>query len=314
MKTTGFLAPQDLVEPLRRELKGKVTSFDRLLLSDTKPESVHWAQNIWYSPTKISFSSISDAAKKLKDIQRNWALYPFTLHRRASLISEKLPVIKYKPLVFPQAPPQSALGSWTLIDEGTLLCSANCSSAFPNGEPRFAELKHDPHKLTPPSRAYLKLWEAFTITGSYPKKDQLCLDLGACPGGWSFVLASLGAEVISVDRTALDPMLMKHPRVNFIKGDAFKFLPEAGNQFDWIFSDLACFPEKLFELVDKWLSICPKANFVCTLKFQGQGHYSIIPKFTSVKGSKLLHLHNNKHELTWIRLNPEGAITVSDLT
>jgi hypothetical protein len=41
-----------------------------------------------------------DAAKKLRVIQRNWALDSFAFHRRTALISAKLPEVSAKPIVF----------------------------------------------------------------------------------------------------------------------------------------------------------------------------------------------------------------------
>jgi tRNA G18 (ribose-2'-O)-methylase SpoU len=83
---------------------------------------------------RIPISSIGDAAKKLRAIQRNWALYSFASHRRAALISEKLPKVSAKPIVFGAGAPKAPLGSWTLIDADTILVSPHCSSPFPNGE------------------------------------------------------------------------------------------------------------------------------------------------------------------------------------
>jgi integrase len=47
-----------------------------------------------------------------------------------------------------------------------------------------------------PSRAYLKLWELFTLIGEHPRPGELCLDLGSSPGGWTWVLQRLGARVV----------------------------------------------------------------------------------------------------------------------
>ena len=68
----------------------------------------------------------------------------------------------------------------------------------------------------------------------------------------------------------------------------------------WIFCDVVCYPEKLFDYLQKWL--CQPVNLVCTIKFQGKGGSDIIDRFASIKESQLLHLFHNKHELTWIRI------------
>ena len=76
-------------------------------------------------------------------------------HRRATLIPEQLPKVSAKPLVFGTPAPAAPLGSWTLLDSGTVLAAPYCTSPFPNGEVDFVE-----DRAGPPSRAYLKLWEA----------------------------------------------------------------------------------------------------------------------------------------------------------
>ena len=43
-------------------------------------------------------------------------------------------------------------------------------------------------------------------------------------------------------------------------------------------------------------------NFVCTIKFQGATDFETMRAFAAIPGSRLLHLHHNKHELTWVRL------------
>ena len=43
-------------------------------------------------------------------------------------------------------------------------------------------------------------------------------------------------------------------------------------------------------------------RFLCTLKFQGDTDFAVMQRFAAVPGSRLVHLHHNKHELTWIRL------------
>ena len=65
--------------------------------------------------------------------------------------------------------------------------------------PRFGgEYEFQEDKTSPPSRAYLKLWELFTRLGHWPRSGERVLDLGASPGGWTFVLANqLGANVVA---------------------------------------------------------------------------------------------------------------------
>jgi hypothetical protein len=41
-------------------------------------------------------------------------------------------------------------------------------------------------------------------------------------------------------------------------------------------------------------------NFLCTIKFQGDTDFATQRRFAAIPGSRLMHLHANKHELTWV--------------
>lgn len=295
--STAYLAPEGLESSVQVFLKDIEAQYGRLFLCKGKPQFCPFAENIWLNPLVIEIESIGDAANKLREIQRNWALYSYQIHRRGQLIQDKLPFIPKKPLSFLQKVPDSNLGSWTLIDENTLLASPHCTSLVPNGEWQFQE-DHE----NPPSRAYLKLWEFFTRTQQFPQKGKLCLDLGASPGGWTWVLRQLGAKVIAYDRAELDTSLQKDRGIEFIEGDCFKVKPDSHPAASWVFSDVVAYPGKVLPFVKNFAQACPKTNLVFTLKFQGANHYQVIENFLSVPNSKIMRLFHNKHELTWYRL------------
>ncbi|MGC2414764.1 MAG: SAM-dependent methyltransferase [Stellaceae bacterium] len=270
---------------------------ERLLVAAGAPRAAAWAQNIWLDPQQIPIASIGEAARKLRAIQRNWAPYAPRLHRRAMLIEARLPVVSAKPLVFGTPAPTAPLGSWTLLDTNTILASPHCTSPFPNGEARFV-----PDRSGPPNRAYLKLWEALTLIGRYPGPGETCLDLGSSPGGWSWVLARLGARVISVDKAPLAPEVALLPGIEQRRDSAFALDPASLGPVDWLFSDIACYPARLLALVERWLAAGTCRRFVCTIKFQGETDHGIAARFAAIPGSTLRHLFHNKHELTWIKL------------
>ncbi|MFH1533155.1 MAG: SAM-dependent methyltransferase [Pseudomonadota bacterium] len=294
---TGYLAAPDREETLNEELGGDVVRHGRLLLAPGPPRDVAWALNVWRDPRRIPFVSIRDAARRLKGLQRSWAGYPLHMHRRAALISEGLPHVSARPLRFPDPAPIAPLGSWTLLDRHTILASPTCSNPFPNGEVRFEE-----DRESPPSRAYLKLWEVFTLVGVRPGPGERCLDLGASPGGWTWVLQSLGARVIAVDKAPLEPRISSLPGVEERRGSAFALDPAAVGSVDWLLSDMACYPSKLLGLVRRWLDAGAARRAVCTLKFQGETDHDTARAFAAIPGSRLLHLHNNRHELTWVKI------------
>ena len=259
----------------------------------------YWCSTILLEPQIIKFSSIGEAANALKTIQRNWAPYFITAFRRGQLIQEKLPYMNLKPRQFPFAVPASTAGVYTLLDPNTLLASGKTTSNFPAGLIQFVE-DHE----NPPSRAYLKLQEALTqcqaTFGTMPQAGHRCFDAGACPGGWTWVLVQQGCTVYAVDRSPLDERLMNNQLVEFHKHDAFTLPPEELGAFDWIFSDVICYPERLLEWIHRWLDSGLCKNMVCTIKMQGEIDWKLIQEFEAIPNSRIFHLHYNKHELTWI--------------
>jgi 23S rRNA (cytidine2498-2'-O)-methyltransferase len=294
---TGYLAPEGFLSELLPELDNVEHVLGRLVLCFGPPQNAAWVQNIWHDPRVIAFDSIAQAASALKGLGKRWALYDEHLPRRgrAKLIQQRLSGPPSKPIRFGTPHPPTPLGSWTLLDEGALLAAPCCSSPFAHGVPRFVE-----DKSGPPSRAYLKLWELFTILQLRPEQGELCLDLGASPGGWTWVLQNLGAQVISVDKAPLAPEVSTLPGVMFRPGSAFGQRPEDIGPVDWLFSDVICYPRRLFGLVRKWLDSGMTKNMVCTIKFQGETDVHVVEDFRSIPGSRLLHLAQNKHELTWV--------------
>lgn len=299
---TAYLAAPGFESELRTELGEGSAEYGRLLLSPGPARPAAWAQNIWHDARIIEVASIGEAAKALRAIQRNWWPYDFHLHRRTALLVDKLPKVSAKPLTFGTPAPTSPLGSFTWLDEGRILAAPQCSSPFPNGEVTFVEDREGP-----PSRAYLKLWEAFTLAGIMPRPGEVCVDLGACPGGWTWVLAGTGARVISVDKAPLDPKVAALPNVEFRQGSAFGPEAESIAPVDWLCSDVICYPERLLRLVERRLEADTARNFVCTLKFQGETDHATARAFAAIPNSRLLHLSCNKHELTWMRLAPENG-------
>jgi 23S rRNA (cytidine2498-2'-O)-methyltransferase len=294
---SGYLAPDGFLPELQQELGSAVIEcHGRLVLARGPARPVAWVANVWHQPVHIPIQSIGDAARKLRTIQRNWALYSLAHHRRAALIADQLPKVSAKPLVFGATVPTAPLGSWTLIAPDRLLAAPVCSSPFPNGEAPFVEDR------TAPSRAYLKLWELFTLLGERPQPSELCIDLGASPGGWSWVLQRLGARVISVDKAPLDPSLAGLVGIEYRRESAFALDPRATGPVDWLFSDVVCYPKRLLTLVQQWLTAGTVRRLVCTVKFQGPTDVDAMQAFAAIPGSRLLHLHHNKHELTWVRL------------
>ena len=295
---TAYLAAEGFEAELAAELGGAAPAHgERLFVLPGPARPVAWAQNVWPELVEVRFGSIADAAKALRSLARNWAHYPLQLHRRSKLIAANLPHVSAKPLAFPAAAPTAPLGAWTLLAPGRLIASAATTSPFPNGEARFAE-----DRAGPPSRAYLKLWEALALARRWPQPGERCLDLGAAPGGWTWALAQLGAQVTAVDKAPLEPRIAALPNVTLRQESAFGLDPAREPPYDWVVSDIVCYPGRLVRLVQAWLATQPQASYVVTVKFQGATDMAPLEPLRAVPGATLQHLFNNKHELTWMRV------------
>lgn len=152
-----------------------------------------------------------------------------------------------------------------------------------------------------PSRAFRKIIEAQLILGKQISPGETLVDLGACPGGWSYIARKNGAKVIALDRSPLDSELMADEMVTFLKEDAFKY--EVDETVDWVVSDIICTPERILELIHYWVIGKHCKNFIFTIKFQGNKDYGILKKFKTIAREseyniRLKQLNANKNEVT----------------
>jgi 23S rRNA (cytidine2498-2'-O)-methyltransferase len=292
----AYLAAEDFEAPLAEELGRRGVTISgwhgRLALSPDPPVHAAWALDIWTDPREIAVPTVKAAADALRAMQRNWAAYGVVHHRRMALINDRLPPVKARALTFPESAPGSHLGAWTLLAPDRMLASPVKSSPFVNGECHFVE-----DHIGPPSRAYLKLWEALVRFGRWPGAGEQCLDLGASPGGWTWVLASLGADVTAVDKAPLAANVAAMPGVTERLDSAFGMEPEP---VDWLFSDIIAYPDRLLALVRRWIDAGAARYIVCTIKFQGPTDHDAAEAFAAIPGGQVIHLFHNKHELTFL--------------
>jgi 23S rRNA (cytidine2498-2'-O)-methyltransferase len=271
MIRAAYLAADGFEGSLAEELTRHGTTISewhgRLALSPDPPVQAAWALDIWTDPREIEAPTVKAAADGLRAMQRNWGAYGAGHHRRMALISERLPPVK-------------------------ALASPTKSSPFINGECHFIE-----DHIGPPSRAYLKLWEALTRFGRWPAPGEQCLDFGASPGGWTWVLAKLGADVTAVDKAPLAAAVAAMPGVTERLDSAFGLEPEP---VDWLFSDIIAYPDRLQALVSRWIEAGAARYIVCTIKFQGPTDHDAAEAFAAIPGGQVIHLFHNKHELTFL--------------
>lgn len=250
-----------------------------ILEDDVEPT---WAQCVWRKTETLEIKSITDAQKKLKSISKTWRYYGDQFNRRGALIAEGIHIAK----------PEIHSPAFTLLQPDLLLYSEQVCRTTVDGKVSFSE-----NKTLPPSRAYLKLWEALATLGHSPGKNDQVVDLGASPGSWSWALAERGAHVLSIDRSPLSDKLDAYKNIDFKTGDAFSFEPRP---MDWVFSDVICYPDKLLQYVERWIQSGYCKKFVCTIKFAGGPDHAIIERFRKLPQSRVIHLYNNKNEVTWI--------------
>lgn len=304
MKSNLFVAisPQNFSHELLAEISRCPTlklrhHVENFFLIEGPFAPLLWAEWQWPQAEILNFSSISEGSRILLDQKKIYSYYPLKNHRRASLISEKLKTPKAKTLLPFQAVNFQNIAAWTLISESEILLCPETNSPFPNGQWLFTEDK------TAPSRAYLKLWEMLTRFPLELPANSAVVDLGACPGGWTWALRQKSWRVLSVDKAPLAEGLMRDPQVQWINKDAFTLKAKDFPEVKAVFSDIICYPPRLLELIENWSS--PQIEFMgLTIKFKGETDWTTLEKLRTIPGSTILHLTANKHELTWVWRKP----------
>ncbi|GIU09570.1 ribosomal RNA large subunit methyltransferase M [Shewanella sp. c952] len=126
-----------------------------------------------------------------------------------------------------------------------------------NSSPYFMGIPRLRVAADAPSRSTLKLDEAFIHF--IPKDEQetrlssgmRAVDLGACPGGWTYQLVRRGMFVAAVDNGAMDEKLMETGQVKHYQADGFRFEPPRKN-ITWLVCDMIEKPARVAELVEAW--------------------------------------------------------------
>lgn len=107
-----------------------------------------------------------------------------------------------------------------------------------------------------PSRSTLKLAEAIEVFLDKSEQTRLlrpgmtAVDLGAAPGGWTWQMVKRGIRVTAVDNGPMKGVLAKHPLVEHLTQDGFKYVPR--KTVDWLICDMVEKPAKVAELIGTW--------------------------------------------------------------
>jgi 23S rRNA (cytidine2498-2'-O)-methyltransferase len=115
--------------------------------------------------------------------------------------------------------------------------------------------------------------------------------------------------VIAVDKAPLDTRVSALANVEWRADSAFALEPSSFDQLDWLCSDVIGYPSRLLALVERWQQSQRVRNMVVTVKFQGATDHGVARAFAAIDGGRVFHLHNNRHELTFARLDDSTSPT-----
>jgi len=121
-----------------------------------------------------------------------------------------------------------------------------------------------------PSRSTLKLAEAIEVFMDRGEQSRLlrpgmtAVDLGAAPGGWTWQLVRRGIRVAAVDNGPMKGALAKHPLVQHLRQDGFKYMPRKA--VDWLVCDIVDKPAKVAALIGEWFAAGLARHAIFNLK------------------------------------------------
>ena len=124
------------------------------------------------------------------------------------------------------------------------------SASWPLGIPRLRM------HADAPSRSALKLEEAFLTLLTVDERERLlqpgmrAADLGAAPGGWTWVLTRHGLRVIAIDNGPLREHVMQSGLVEHQRADGFSWQPK--QPLDWLVCDMVEQPRRVAERMATW--------------------------------------------------------------
>ncbi|MCK6546596.1 hypothetical protein L6R52_12170, partial [Myxococcota bacterium] len=194
--------------------------------------------------------------------------------------------------------PNRLVQAWILDEEQALVgvtSTHEAMTAIPGGRVRMRRPDDAP------SRAGLKLEEAIAWIGLGPEKGDLCVDLGAAPGGWSQVAVGRGANVIAVDpaRIKID---LPRSRFTHVQESAFDFAPS--ETLDWLLCDMAWRPLEVAKLVAKWGRRVWARQLIANFKLPMKQKAKILAEILTTledagwKGLRVRQLYFDRDEVT----------------
>lgn len=143
-----------------------------------------------------------------------------------------------------------------------------------------------------PSRSTLKLEEAFHVFIPADEWEErlasgmYAVDLGACPGGWTYQLVKRSMMVYAVDNGPMAPSLMESGQVTHCREDGFRYRPPHHN-VSWLVCDMVEKPVRVASLMTDWLvnGWCREAIF--NLKLPMKKRYEEVTRNLAMIAEKL---------------------------
>ncbi|WP_025819927.1 23S rRNA (cytidine(2498)-2'-O)-methyltransferase RlmM [Shewanella marina] len=178
-----------------------------------------------------------------------------------------------------------------------------------------------------PSRSTLKLDEAFRHFIPKEAHEQRLrsgmnsVDLGACPGGWTYQLVRRGMFVAAVDNGPMNQSLMDTGQVKHYRADGFRFEPPRKNIY-WLVCDMVEKPSRVAELMEAWAINDWFKEAIFNLKLPMKSRYKEVSTILATMSEILKengieefhlqakHLYHDRDEVTvHLWLNPSKGVS-----
>jgi 23S rRNA (cytidine2498-2'-O)-methyltransferase len=237
------LDPKDRITPMLEALQAEAPTPGFATLSPQGGEREERAQR---ARVRGTFGTIvvehpdSDESKPLAGLARSFgnALRP-ALRKAGLLAAQDNPRLPRLHVCF-------VAGDHAFLAES----SDDDSAPWPMGIPRLKLLAEAP------SRSALKLEEALLTLLSADERAHLlregmrAADLGAAPGGWTWVLMRHKVNVIAIDNGPLRQHVMDSGLVQHLRADGFSWHPS--KPLDWMVCDMVEQPSRVAARMAEW--------------------------------------------------------------
>ncbi len=201
---------------------------------------------------------------------------------------------------------------FVLDGDHLLLAVADRADAapWPQGVPRLRQLSDAP------SRSALKLEEAILVLMTDDERKRLlqpgmrASDLGASPGGWSWVLARLHMRVLAIDNGPMAESALATGLVEHQRADGFTWAPPRAQ--DWMVCDMVESPRKVAARMAEWFAHgwCRNAifNLKLPMKRRWEESRDCLANFADAAGRPLhiraRQLYHDREEITVFATDP----------